>query len=180
MEEWMAVMFADRWVTFVDWMMIVQLSLLDSDETLTTDSTNSRTTPMQHQPSPSSIYFPSHSPLFSSDNYTHDQLHLTPSVLQSILYQSTLSNLTPLTSFSSSRTINSLPYHITSNAPLLNHHHSYLPETIFLSDSTLNQTLHSRKYHWLSIATLSISTALSNYHYTPALSPCPSNISSPL
>ena len=125
--------------------MIAELSLVDSEETLIIDQTNSRTAPMQHHPSLSSFTLP-----FSSHNPTHDLLHLTPSahLHPSILYPSTLPDPTRLISFSPSRTFNSLPKssttispllnHITTIAPHLKHHRSYLPVNILLPDSPLN------------------------------------------
>ena len=68
------------------------------------------------------------------------------------------------------------PYHKHSTSP----HHFNLPVTMFLPDSAPTQTVHLRVYHWLSPYSLPLTTALSNYHYTPALSLWPSHISSPV
>ena len=79
MEERMAMMFADQGVMIVVCMlMIAELSLLESDQTLTTHNTNFITAPMQDDPSHSSFHLPSQSPPYYSDNSTHDLLHLTP------------------------------------------------------------------------------------------------------
>ena len=91
MYEWMAVMFADRCLMFLDWMMIVQLTLLDSDETLTTAPTNAtehdqQTIPGLPQCKPTILTNPSTSHLIQHSSHPISTLMITCISLQTYIY----------------------------------------------------------------------------------------------